>query len=454
MDAEVIIVGGGCGGLWLLYELAKRRHSAVLLEDSDLLGRKASTRGQNRLHSGAMYVLGHIGPDRRDTPLNNLVAACREGSRQLREFSLAYAPRGILNEPRCLYLYPTETSFHAANIRAEPFKSTVPIETITGQEFQKKDFADVRLLIPNAEYGFLSEEVSFNAYELLSAVQHLAESQGGQIHRVAGPLIDLELSATQSGWKVCDAKNGNFQAPVVVCVAGAVNPAIMSRVIGELAGRPDDIDDMDQHLKPNSTLITVVHQRLFPRIISLQDVANVRFLALLPLGEATSVVAGTKTQELRDLRDGPPGLSDRDDVDDVAVALQNHLPLLGKCFPVLPIHFYRCHKIDNNNHPDNSHPLETFGSRHYFWIEPKCLQNTFYYSPGKWTFAALGAEKLADVIVDRLNGGPGVSSSRNSTTWIDSKTSSFQIAGRPHLDPATDRVALTPSGWVFERLPS
>jgi hypothetical protein len=220
----------------------------------------------------------------------------------------------------------------------------------------------------------------------------------------------------------------------------------MSRIIEELAGRPDDVEQVKKHMRSNETAIMVVHRRLFPRIISLQEVENVQFLTLIPFEEATSVAAGTEPRELRVYPDVLPLMSERDNV---AVAMQNRLPRLGEFLPV-PTHFYGREKNDNNNHPDNSRPLSQYGTRHYFWIEPQCLQNIFFYCPGKWTLASIGAKALTDLIEARLNSG----SSKDAALETGRATAAFRVAQRPHLRPATHRLTPTSSGSVFELLPT
>jgi glycine/D-amino acid oxidase-like deaminating enzyme len=59
MDAvrlDVVVFGGGAAGLWLLDELRRRGHSAVLLE-SNQLGRGQTVSSQGILHSGLKYSL-------------------------------------------------------------------------------------------------------------------------------------------------------------------------------------------------------------------------------------------------------------------------------------------------------------------------------------------------------------------------------------------------------------
>src|ERR1700724_3484163 len=98
MHCDVAIIGGGCGALWLSYELARRKRSVVLLEASPDLARYASTRGQNRLHNGALYATLY------GRAYERLVDASAAGFRQLWEFSRAYAPGAISSGPGCVYI--------------------------------------------------------------------------------------------------------------------------------------------------------------------------------------------------------------------------------------------------------------------------------------------------------------------------------------------------------------
>lgn len=56
-DADIVIFGGGIGGLWLLDRLRARGYGAVLLENGELGGGQ-SVNSQGMIHGGIKYALG------------------------------------------------------------------------------------------------------------------------------------------------------------------------------------------------------------------------------------------------------------------------------------------------------------------------------------------------------------------------------------------------------------
>lgn len=96
---ETIILGGGCAGLWLAYELSARGLSCVVIDGEhgpgDGFAGYASTRNQGWLQSGALYVaLGQL-----DTALE-----CMRGYEINREF----APEAVQDDFLSYLLFATE----------------------------------------------------------------------------------------------------------------------------------------------------------------------------------------------------------------------------------------------------------------------------------------------------------------------------------------------------------
>ena len=79
-DVDVVIVGGGAAGLWLLHELVHRQYNALLVE-SDALGSGQTTAAQGIIHGGFKYSLkGVLTPSaRRVSDMPDFWRSCLDG---------------------------------------------------------------------------------------------------------------------------------------------------------------------------------------------------------------------------------------------------------------------------------------------------------------------------------------------------------------------------------------
>ena len=57
VEADIVIVGGGIAGLWLLNRLRQQKFTAILLE-SDVLGGGQTHKSQGIIHSGMKFAAG------------------------------------------------------------------------------------------------------------------------------------------------------------------------------------------------------------------------------------------------------------------------------------------------------------------------------------------------------------------------------------------------------------
>lgn len=138
IKTDIVIVGGGVAGLWLLNRLREQGYSVILLE-SDTLGGGQTTKAQGIIHGGMKYALqGVITPATKaiaDMP--GLWKRCLDGRG---EINLAHVP--ILSTQQYLWSTGTLASKFAGFMAGFALKSTM--QTLAKESypaiFQHADF--------------------------------------------------------------------------------------------------------------------------------------------------------------------------------------------------------------------------------------------------------------------------------------------------------------------------
>jgi FAD dependent oxidoreductase len=423
MRFSVVILGGGCGGLWLLHEFASAGYSTLLVEAGHTLGGYASTHGQNRIHRGAMYIaalsetMRNDDPDgniRKWTQTKNIIDACLRGSEELKRFCNSFAP-GALQESKFggVYLYERHSEANKVMRFAKGFPQ-VKFEDIS-PHIQSEEFADLRRIIPTVKYGFLSDEFSFDAERVLKALISRASDFGASVYGTSFSLSDMRLKRTGSAHKLIVDEGIEIEADLVVVSAGVLNETVLHSLIGEAEG----YETNQNNIEDVSRIITI-HNPICIRNISLQADEDVGYLALVPIGETTSITTDVPIHNLTEVRAWNL----------IGKALKRRLPGLADDLSY-PFSSHLCQKLSNDNHPANQFPMITHHPRHYFWYQPISSVPVFLYSPGKWTLSAVGAKEF----VSNLKNRDILSSSTQKNVSIAS-TREFTVSRRPCTYPA------------------
>lgn len=388
MHYHATIVGGGCGGLWLLHELVERGYRATLLETGQL-GRYASTHGQNRLHTGALYALVY------GESQGRLIAASSAGFDDLIRFSERYAPGAILRDsPGCLYIYQNEERFNTAvsNIGKNSGTGLRPLSQV---EINSSEFEDVKILVPYLRHALISPEVVFNPELLLSSVASRSLRQGATIISTLPSFDKLHIVQSNNGWSIQHAGAEILTSNVVIYAAGILNAFILERLL-TLHKDVNLVSTFKNAL--DLTRISILHEPLLKRIVCFQDVTTLGHISAMPIGNTTSITSGGGgMNELIDPSDvSVPNQPGYEGI--LAEMVTRCMPGILRSFPI-PTHFYMCQKVNNVDHPLN--PFRGAGARHFFWIEPTELPNVFFYTPGKWTIATVAAKTFVDELEQR-----------------------------------------------------
>jgi hypothetical protein len=235
----------------------------------------------------------------------------------------------------------------------------------------------------------MSPEIAFDSELLLSALAREAAKFGAKFLTDSPSVAELETVDVDGGWSIRHEHREIVRSKVVVYATGTLRFPLLERLLP----KSRDSFQVDAFgASTNKSLILVIHAPILKRVVCLQGVKGVNFIACMPMGDRTSITFGIRPTGLRD----PSDMQVRDEPElfnRLARTLVSSMPGLG---PMLPLesHFYMCQKIDNIRHPAN--PYRDMGVRHYFWLESAEIPNIFFYTPGKFTIASVAAKAFVD----------------------------------------------------------
>lgn len=177
-DVDVVVLGGGIGGLWLLNRLLGRGYNAVLLESSELGGGQ-SVNSQGMIHGGIKYALGGALTGSSEA-IADMPAHWRRCLRGEGDVDLRGAK--VLSE--YFYLWSTEnlasrlTSFFASKMTRGRVETVKPAERHPA--FQHADF-----------HGNLYRLVDM-VLDVPSVIHKLADNCPGRIYRADAASVAFE----------------------------------------------------------------------------------------------------------------------------------------------------------------------------------------------------------------------------------------------------------------------
>jgi glycine/D-amino acid oxidase-like deaminating enzyme len=424
MKAQVIVLGGGCGGLWLIYELAKQGYSSVLI-DGPNVGGYASTRNQSWLHTGAFYALS--GQDA-------IAQQCILGREAILQFCSRSARDAVedqsrsKNRARCLILFEEL-------VKAERLKKKLDALAISAEILDRPTLKKIEPILvsksagsADLKYGLRTLDAPFDSFRVMRALAREAFSYGpvASYGHVPGGLSAISVSEPRhgQGWVIsCEAFSA--EAPIVVCAAGAFNARLLHKNTGSDAG-----------LTVQKCLVAVFHQRLCENILAVRAVDS-GHPNLVPFAGGTTVNLGDldRTTSYDDDKLWPEPYAD------FGRQLTHFLPGIVD-YPSCGVHFYVCQKLNNTNDQRNPYRLESLGPRHFFWLETR--RDFFYFYPGKFTTAPVAAGNLVKKLVPKL-GQP-----RDPVDPFPHDPPS--LVHRAYLSPATHYTRIVNGDLVFERL--
>lgn len=412
MQTQVIILGAGCGGLWLAYELLKAG-IATLLIDSLPFGSYASTRNQSWLHSGALYAVSNQLP---------LVDPCKQGYKEIDDFCSRFAAGAIENDSKCIFLFDSEQARKVALDRLEAAQIDIK------QQEQKEIVQMEPVLAPSkfTGFGIQTLDAPFDSGKILQALATEVFKFGPLLRVESGDLRHVKITRSAGLWKV-EVGKMQHSAAIIVSAAGVLNASILAESFGDKYG-----------LTMQKSVVGVIHQRFCENIL-LARRSDSSYLNVVPFAGGVSVNFGAFDVAVEDPNDHEPWANA---LMDFGRQLTDFFPGLLK-MPACQAHFYVCQKVNNTNAPNCSHPLEKFGNRHYFWINP--ADNFFAYYPGKFTLSPIGARELCSKITAIM----GQKASPHHRVRRVGSSVQPQIAIRPYFATATHVTSVERNALLF-----
>lgn len=382
IEKQVAILGGGCAGLWLLYELSKRGFSAIII-DHHAIGQFASTRNQSWLHTGALYA---VSASQNDVPgLKRLAEACLSETPIMKRFCEQYVPEAIYSDSKCLFVFPNDEHRRRAAIRVH--ERNIPFKELNHSQIVDREpglFRDQGTFWMEPNFvGLETEDFAFDSNAILAAVARLAALSGGDFLQMRGPLCELQYSRVGESWEIQDDQL-RIRAQICVCASGALIPRFADMFGGQVRQEPFQIQ---------KCIVAVLHNPVCENIVVFRNPES-NYLNLVPFEGGTTVNMGAKDSPnaaVDDVEISP------DKLKEFAEKLSLFAPGIKKSAPIA-CHFYTCQKLGNVN--DSSHPLNSFGYRHYFWRKQR--DNFYVFYPGKFTLSWAAARSISDYLADRL----------------------------------------------------
>src|SRR5579864_3706435 len=168
METNTLILGGGIGGLWLLYELAKRDCDAILLQHNRF-GEHSSIGNHRWLHSGAYFAA---------YSMQTVAEQCRESSEKLRVFCQENCKQAISPQWGALLAFINQKEFERVMNAVTHFG--IQPTALIGSELNIKEPALNSDLL---RFGlFIKEELTFDATAIVRALAGCCVNRGGAIY--------------------------------------------------------------------------------------------------------------------------------------------------------------------------------------------------------------------------------------------------------------------------------
>jgi glycine/D-amino acid oxidase-like deaminating enzyme len=366
IQADIAVLGGGCAGLWLAHDFAKRGFQCVLVEHGPL-GMYASQGNQSWLHSGALYAV--IESEQQSSSPNTLglsatTRECFKGYARLRRFARRHCKNAIDSRSECMFLYSDE-------LKAERAYSVLTNYGMQPRIYTSRlDLLEPILIGSQAHIALVTKDLPFNAARILTAVSRRAARLGTRFLHSSQTLENLSIVKDGTDWVVKD-EGFTIHASVVVCATGA----LVSKQYDRLR-----FISMEQP-SIQKCIVGAFDTRLCNRVLVFR-IPEAQWLNLVPFPGGTTINLGRRDEPTTDISDRSVPDNFFESLSDV---LSFYAPGIARWRTPVRSHAYICQKVGNQT--KSSRPLEQYGMRHYFWSEAQQPGLYFAY-PGKFTLSA------------------------------------------------------------------
>src|SRR5580698_390676 len=419
IQVEIAVLGGGCAGLWLAHDFAKRGFTCALVEHGSL-GGYASQGNQSWLHSGALYAVlesEQASDSSLAQGLRSTARECFKGYSRLRRFARRHCKHAIDSRSGCMFLYADQAKAERAhstltNYGLEPRVYTSRLEVLepilTGTE---------------ANVALVTRDLPFDAARILAAVSRRAAALGTRFVNASKTLDHLEIVREGPHWV---ARDDSF----------AIHASVIIFATGALVLKQQDSWHFLAAPKPTiqKCAVAAFNSRLCTRLLAFR-IREAQGLNMVPFRSGTTMNLGDRDVETSDVLDRRVPDTFFDGLSDV---LSLYAPGISRWRVPVRAHAYICQKVGNEL--SSSRPSIRYGKRHFFWSESQ--PGLYYAYPGKFTLSA----NCSSALVRHIQNS-GVLTKRTSRTQIvPGRIPS--ICGSPyHIDP-THRLVASKGGEV------
>ncbi|MDH6502414.1 FAD-dependent oxidoreductase [Streptomyces sp. SAI-149] len=366
---DVVIIGGGCAGIFLASELVDRGRSCALL-DKEPVASYASTRNQGWLQSGAFYAAsGDV----------NAARGCKTGY----EYITASYPEAIHQSVPSYYLFKAKDELETALVSCGELG--IPLRELGTGDLQS--LVSENSLLEGAPFSYVAEtsDKPFDTNLLLRRVVGQAVRQGVDYYKVA-EARSINPEPSGDGWHIA-AERHRMQGKFLVLACGPFIPEMLHRFA------LDDAHD----IKVTKTPVFVVQAKISN--CALIAPRTTRAPNIIPFGErrgieGVSICLSRADFDARDADDYevdylPSGASVRDEF---GKRIQQFCPGIEQLVAAGEItgHIYACQKIKPRSLE------ESRGAYIRFYDVEGCPLSVFY--PGKFTSSPVSASQHAGQI--------------------------------------------------------
>lgn len=372
IQTEIAVIGGGCAGLWLSHDLARRGYPCVLIESGGLAA-FASQKNQSWLHSGALYavIASEINREFIQPGLAQTARECLRGYSKLARFARRHCRRAISVRSECMFLFDDEE--HAETARL--FLKQVGLEPRVCDS--SLHVIEPALTGTMARVGLITKDVPFESPSLLGAVVRRALHFGAQFVDCGVSLDNLRLEWRDTRWLI-SSPHMVVSASVVICTTGTL-----------VVTQTEQFPFTTERPVVQKCAVAVFDRKISSRVLSFRG-AEAQGLCIVPFRGGTTLNLGrTDDDSLVDVIDRsiPEGFYEA-----LAEVLTFYAPGLSKWRWPIRSHAYICQKLGNINQ-DSSRPRGTYGNRHFYWTAGNEPRLYFGYA-GKFTLSANFAQQF------------------------------------------------------------
>lgn len=382
IETEVAIIGGGCTGLWVSYELARFGSPAVVLEYGPF-AQYASQRNQGWLHTGSLYAASvSENPDRDGTEMFHLARTCLQASVRLRRFAKRHAREALNNGSSCLYLYSdfneelarrTQERLRELGLEPRWWSGSVDlIEPILGGS--------------SVSIALETPDIPMDCGKLLSAVLRRSLRLGTQCVHSSSEMSQWKIFRANDRW-ITRGSDFEVSSSMLIVTSG---PLIATMSLG---------DRIFPEVKPDlqRSIVAIINRKLCNRMLVFRDEES-HYLNLTPFSNLTTINLGAKDTAFSDSTDPAADNIGDGERDVIAGALDEYCPQLLTGRATIPAHFYQCQKVANSI--PGSRPEGRTAPRHYFWRWGG--DRLYYLYSGKFTLGLSAAHAFVQDIREEL----------------------------------------------------